>query len=137
MFPEQLRPVKDGAPDPAVEPLAIYSRTLFAPVTNGKMFDYATGKWAPARFHNYLTGEWIEGSLPADETIPVGTWNATLGRTDVQMAREGGGEQKSQYGGANPAPSGPYSPSDHLWAGTSGCDAVATILSVDWSLSTI
>ena len=25
------------------------------------MFDYATGKWAPARFHNYVTGEWING----------------------------------------------------------------------------
>ena len=82
------------------------------------MFDYATGKWAPARFHNYLTGEWIEGSLPADVTIPVGTWDATLGRTYVQIAREGWGEQKSQYGGANPALSGPDSSSYHLWAVT-------------------
>ena len=67
------------------------------------MLDYATGKWAPARFHNYLTGQWIEGTLPADVTIPVGTWDAALGRTYVQIAREGWGEQKSQYGGADPA----------------------------------
>ena len=80
------------------------------------MLDYATGKWTPARFHNYVTGEWIEGSLPADVTIPVGTWDAALGRTYVQIAREGWGEQKSQYGGADPALSGPDSSSYHLWA---------------------
>ncbi len=72
-----------------------------------QMFDYATGKWAPAKFHNYVTGEWIEGALPADVTIPVGTWDPVLGRTYVQIAREGWGEQKSQYGGANPALSEP------------------------------
>lgn len=117
VFPEQLRPVKDGGAGlQPWQPLAVYSRTPFAPVTNGKMFDYATGKWAPARFHNYLTGEWIEGSLPADVTIPVGTWDAALGRTYVQIAREGWGEQKSQYGGANPALSGPETSSYHLWA---------------------
>ena len=117
VFPEQLRPVKEGGAGlEPWQPLAVYSRTPFAPVTNGKMFDYATGKWAPARFHNYLTGEWIEGSLPADVTIPVGTWDAALGRTYVQIAREGWGEQKSQYGGANPALSGPDTSSYHLWA---------------------
>ena len=101
VFPEQLRPVKDGGAGlQPWQPLAVYSRAPFAPMTNGQMFDYATGKWAPARFHNYVTGEWIEGSLPADVTIPVGTWDAALGRTYVQIAREGWGEQKSQNGGA-------------------------------------
>jgi LmbE family N-acetylglucosaminyl deacetylase len=117
VFPEQLRPVKDGGAGlQPWQPLAVYSRTPFAPITNGQMLDYATGKWAPARFHNYVTGEWIEGSLPADVTIPVGTWDAALGRTYVQIAREGWGEQKSQYGGADPALSGPDSSSYHLWA---------------------
>ncbi|MEI9967435.1 MAG: hypothetical protein WDM87_01975 [Terracidiphilus sp.] len=111
VFPEQL---KNGL-EPW-QPLAVYSRTPFAPITNGQMLDYATGKWTPARFHNYLTGEWIEGSLPADVTIPVGTWDAALGRSYAQIAREGWGEQKSQYGGADPALSGPDSSSYHLWA---------------------
>ena len=111
IFPEQL---KNGL-EPW-QPLAVYSRAPFAPVTGGRMFDYATGKWAPARFHNYVTGEWIEGKLPADVTILVGTWDPLLGRTYVQIARQGWGEQKSQNGGANPALSGPDSTSYHLWA---------------------
>ncbi len=98
------------------QPLAVYSRAPFARIENGQMFDYATGKWAPARFHNYVTGEWIEGALPSDVTIPVGTWDPVLGRTYVQIAREGWGKQISQNGGANPALSAPDSSSYHLWA---------------------
>jgi LmbE family N-acetylglucosaminyl deacetylase len=117
VFPEQLRPVKDGGAGlQPWQPLAVYSRTPFAPITNGQMLDYATGKWAPARFRNYLTGQWIEGALPADVTIPVGNWDPVLGRTYVQIAREGWGEQKSQYGGADPALMAPDSSSYHLWA---------------------
>jgi len=117
VFPEQLRPVKQGGLGlEPWQPLAVYSRTPFAPITNGQMLDYATGKWAPARFHNYVTGEWIEGALSADVTIPVGTWDATLGRTYVQIAREGWGEQKSQYGGANPALRELDRATYHLWA---------------------
>ncbi len=111
VFPEQL---KNGL-EPW-QPLAVYSRAPFAPVTNGRMFDYATGKWAPARFHNYVTGAWTEGAPQADVTIPVGAWDATLGRTYVQIAREGWGKQMSQYGGANPALPGHESSSYHLWA---------------------
>jgi len=111
VFPEQL---KDGL-EPW-QPLAVYSRTPFARIENGQMFDYATGKWAPARFRNYVTGEWIEGEPKADVTIPVGTWDPTLGRTYVQIAREGWGKQLSQNGGANPALSQPDSSSYHLWA---------------------
>ena len=80
------------------------------------MFDYATGKWAPARFQNYVTGEWTTASSRTDVTIPVGTWDPVLGRSYVQIARQGWGEQKSQNGGANPALSGPASTSYHLWA---------------------
>jgi LmbE family N-acetylglucosaminyl deacetylase len=111
VFPEQL---KDGL-EPW-QPLAVYSRSPFAPITDKGIFDYATGKWAPAKFHNYVTGTWTEGELGTDATMPVGTWDAVLGRTYEQIAREGWGEQKSQYGGANPALSGPESSEYHLWA---------------------
>jgi len=111
VFPEQL---KDGL-EPW-QPLAVYSMVPFAPVTEKGMFDYATGKWAPAKFHNYVTGEWITGVPSTDVTIEVGNRDATLGRSYTQIARQGWGEQKSQNGGANPSLSGPSSTSYHLWA---------------------
>jgi len=111
VFPEQL---KDGLQP--WQPLAVYSMVPFAPITEKGMFDYATGKWAPARFKNYVTGAWIEGALSADVTLQVGTLDPALGRSYAQIAREGWGEQKSQNGGANPALSGPASTSYHLWA---------------------
>ncbi len=110
VFPEQLT---DGL-EPW-QPLAVYSRTPFARIVNGKMFDYATGKWAPARFHNYVTGAWTTGALSTDVAVPVGAWDPTLGRTYVQIAREGWGEQKSQNGGANPVLSGMADSEYHLW----------------------
>lgn len=111
VFPEQL---KQGLQP--WQPLAVYSMTPFAPITDKGMFDYATGKWAPARFHNYVTGEWTTGALSTDATMPVGTRDAVLGRSYAQIARQGWGEQKSQNGGANPTLSGPATASYHLWA---------------------
>jgi LmbE family N-acetylglucosaminyl deacetylase len=111
VFPEQL---KDGLQP--WQPLAVYSMVPFAPVTEQGMFDYATGKWAPAKFHNYVTGEWITGAPSTDVRLPVGTLDPALGRSYMQIAREGWGEQKSQNGGANPTLSGPATASYHLWA---------------------
>jgi LmbE family N-acetylglucosaminyl deacetylase len=111
VFPEQL---KDG-----IQPwqtLAVYLMVPFAPVKDGKMFDYATGKWAPARFKNYVTGEWSQEVPSADVTLQVGELDPVLGRSAVQIAREGWGQQKSQDGGANPALSGPAATNYHLWA---------------------
>ena len=111
VFPEQL---KDGLQP--WQPLAVYSMAPFAPVKDGKMFDYATGKWAPAKFHNYVTGEWLTDVPSTDVTLPVGNWDSVLGRSYMQIAREGWGQQKSQNGGANPTLSGPATASYHLWA---------------------
>ena len=110
VFPEQL---KDGLQP--WQPMAVYSMVPFAPVTNGRMFDYATGKTAPARFKNYVTGEWSTEVPSADVTLQVGTWDPALGRSYIQIARQGWGEQKSQNGGSNPTLSGPGSTSYHLW----------------------
>jgi LmbE family N-acetylglucosaminyl deacetylase len=115
VFPEQL---KDGLQPWQAQ--AVYSRVPFAPISDKGMFDSATGKYAPAKFHNYVTGEWINGRPSTDVSIPEGTWDPVLGRTYVQIAREGWGEQKSQHGGASPQLSSPASAEYHLWAATPG-----------------
>jgi LmbE family N-acetylglucosaminyl deacetylase len=125
VFPEQLKPVSEGGLGLTVwQPLAVYSMVPFARIENGKMFDYATGKWAPAKFKNYVTGEWSNDAPSTDVTIQVGQRDPALGRSYVQIAREGWGMQKSQNGGSNPTLSGPASSYYHLWA-------VATPASVD------
>ena len=111
VFPDQL---KDGLQP--WQPLAVYGMVPFAPINNGQVFDYATGKLAPAKFRNYATGEWIEGQPSTDATIQVGNWDPVLGRSYTQIARQGWGEQKSQNGGANPTLSGPSTARYHLWA---------------------
>lgn len=112
IFPDQL---KDGLQP--WQPLAVYGMVPFAPINNnGTMFDYATGKWAPAQFKNYVTGEIIKGGLSTDATMPVGNQDPLLGLGYVQLAREGWGQQKSQNGGANPTLSGPETARYHLWA---------------------
>jgi LmbE family N-acetylglucosaminyl deacetylase len=117
VFPEQLKPVSEGGLGLTVwQPLADYSMVPFARIENGKMFDYATGKWAPAKFKNYVTGEWSTDAPSTDVTIPVGQRDPALGRSYVQIAREGWGMQKSQNGGSNPTLSGPASTYYHLWA---------------------
>lgn len=87
-------------------PRKVYARVPFAPVTDKGMFDYATGKWAPAKFYNYVTKQWTTTAPSADVSIPAGKLDPVLGRSYIQIAREGWGEQKSQYGGANPTLSG-------------------------------
>ena len=112
VFPEQL---KDGLQP--WQPLAVYGMVPFAPINDkGMMFDYATGKWAPAQFKNYVTGEIVKGALSTDATMEVGVRDSILGRSYTQIARQGWGEQKSQNGGANPTLSDPGDASYHLWA---------------------
>jgi LmbE family N-acetylglucosaminyl deacetylase len=111
IFPDQL---KDGLQP--WQPLAVYGMVPFAPINKGQVFDYATGKLAPAKFRNYVSSEWIEGQPSTDATMPVGNWDSVLGRSYSQIARQGWGEQKSQNGGANPTLSGPSTSRYHLWA---------------------
>ncbi len=102
VFPDQiaagLRPWK---------PLAVFARVPFAPITARGMYDYATDTWAPPSFTNYVTGAHTATPPAADITIPEGQWDPVLGRSYLEMAREGWGLQKSQNGGGNPPLSGP------------------------------
>jgi len=117
VFPDQLKPVSEGGLGLTVwQPLAVYGMIPFAPISGGKMFDYATGKQAPAEFRNYVTGEVLHGEPSTDATMPTGDRDPLLGLSYTQISREGWGEQKSQNGGANPVLSGPSTASYHLWA---------------------
>ena len=91
----------------------------FAPVTGRGMFDYATGKWAPVRFENYVTKEVTTSPLSADVRIPRRPAHPRAsGRGYGQIAREGWGEQKSQNGGGNPTLSSSFDSEYHRWATT-------------------
>jgi LmbE family N-acetylglucosaminyl deacetylase len=96
-------------------PLKVYAREPFFHVTSKGMYDYATGKWAPVRFYNYVSGQWTDQLPSADVEIPEGTYDPILGRSYLQIARAGWMKQKSQYGGGNPALPGPSSVGYHLY----------------------
>ncbi|WP_433965573.1 hypothetical protein [Tunturiibacter gelidiferens] len=68
-------------------------------MTSKGMYDYATGKYAPARFYNYVTKEWTTESPKANVTVAEGDYSPVLGMTYLQFARMGLGLQKSQNGG--------------------------------------
>jgi LmbE family N-acetylglucosaminyl deacetylase len=97
-------------------PRAVFARMPFAPVTGNRMFDYATGKWAPLKFYNYVTKDWSTKELSVDVKLPTGSYDPVLGRSYTQIAREGWGEQKSQNGGGNPTLSDGGESEYHRWA---------------------
>jgi LmbE family N-acetylglucosaminyl deacetylase len=132
-------------------PRAVFSRMPFAPISGKGMFDYATGKWQPVRFYNYVTQQWSEKELSTDVKVPTGTYDPVLGRSYTQIAREGWGEQKSQNGGGNPVLSDGGESEYHRWATSveglsgvqdsffagmpTGIDGIATLVSAtppDW-----
>ena len=111
MFPDQI---KEGLRPWA--PLKVYARVPFARVTDKGVFDYATGKWAPVVFKNYVTGEVMHHAPSATVEIPEGTYDPALGESYFQLAREGLNEQKSQNGGVGRPPAGDYDSPYHLYA---------------------
>ncbi|HTV05321.1 MAG TPA: PIG-L family deacetylase [Acidobacteriaceae bacterium] len=96
-------------------PLKVYAREPFFHITPKGMYDYATNKWAPVRFYNYVSGQWIDHLPSADVEIPEGTYDPILGRSYSQIAQAGWMKQKSQNGGGNPALPGPSFVGYHLY----------------------
>lgn len=80
-------------------PAKVYARVPFFSISEKGMFDYATGKYAPARFYNYVTKEWSTAAPKANVTVPEGEYSPVLGMSYLQFARMGLGLQKSQNGG--------------------------------------
>jgi hypothetical protein len=94
----------------------MYARVPFFSVTDKGMFDYATGKWMPVRFYDYITKTWSDGTPTTTLEIPEGDYDPLLGATYVQIAREGWALQKSQNGGGGIPLAGPGGTPYHRYA---------------------
>ena len=90
-------------------PLKVYARVPFAKVTKDGMYDYATNKYLPTRFYNYVTKTWSTEIPKANVVVPEGEYSKLLGMSYVQFARKGLALQKTQIGGnVRLAPAGKY-----------------------------
>jgi LmbE family N-acetylglucosaminyl deacetylase len=109
-FPEQiqegLRPW---------QPLKVYERTPFFSVTPKGMFDYATDKYVPVRFYDYIHRTWINHKPTTNIQISEGSYASAAGLTFLQIARDGWGRQKTQNGGGTIPPPGPVESSYHRY----------------------
>jgi len=91
-------------------PLKVYARvpsSLREGNLNDKgIFNYASQKWFPAGYQNYIEDKWTDGALPVSIMIPSGTYDPVLGQNYYQISREGLGMQKCQMGGSSVPPAG-------------------------------
>ena len=110
---------------PPWAPLKVYARVPFSRVTPEGMFDYATGKTIPTRFHNYVTNQDSTKEPAATVQIHEGEKSTTLGMDGdsyVQFARKGLALQKTQIGsGVRLAPAGAFDSGYTLIASRVGC----------------
>jgi hypothetical protein len=96
-------------------PVKVYARVPFFSVSAKGMYDYATGKYAPARFYSYVTKEWSNEAPKANVTIAEGTYSPVLGVSYLQFARMGLGLQKTQNGGMGVPAAGEYNVPYHRY----------------------
>ena len=96
-------------------PLKVYARVPGFSINGKTMFDYATGKSSPLHLRDYVNDRWMDSVPATNVEIPEGTFDPALGRSYLQMAREGWSEQKSQNGGGNPPLPGPFDVSYHRY----------------------
>jgi LmbE family N-acetylglucosaminyl deacetylase len=111
MFPDQI-----AAGLMPWSPLKVYARVPFFSISSRGMFDYATGKYAPARFYNYVTKEWSNDAPKENVTIPEGDYSPVLGMSYLQFARMGLGLQKTQNGGMGIPAAGQFDVTYHRYA---------------------
>jgi LmbE family N-acetylglucosaminyl deacetylase len=124
---EMAQEVFEAAGDPKVfpeqiaagllpwSPMKVYARVPFFSVTSKGMFDYATNKYAPARFYNYVTKEWTTESPKANVTVAEGDYSPVLGMSYLQFGRMGLGLQKSQNGGMGVPAAGAFDVAYHRY----------------------
>src|SRR5580704_9693777 len=106
-------------------PLKVYARVPGFSINGKTMFDYATGKSSPLHLRDYVNDRWMDSVPATNVEIPEGTFDPALGRSYLQMAREGWREQKSQNGGGNPPLPGPFDVSYHRYGSLVGSATLA------------
>jgi LmbE family N-acetylglucosaminyl deacetylase len=110
-FPEQIR---EGLRPWA--PAKVYARVpFFAPTKDNTIYDYATDKYVPIRFHNYVDNSWINERPATNLELQEGVFDPTVGLTYLQIGRTGWGFQKSQNGGNTTPPEGLYTATYHRY----------------------
>ncbi|MGC2659120.1 MAG: PIG-L family deacetylase [Bryobacteraceae bacterium] len=109
-FPEQIR---EGLRP--WTPLKVYARVPFFRVTKEGIYDYATDKYGPVRFFDYVNQKWSTETPEANVVINAGQADPADGLTFAQIAREGWGFQKSQNGGGTIPSPGPASNPYHRY----------------------
>jgi LmbE family N-acetylglucosaminyl deacetylase len=122
---EMAQEVFNAAGDPKVfpemglepwSPLKVYGREPFARISDKGMFDYATNKYVPVRFYNYVTKTWSNETPKANVVVHEGEMSSLLGMSYVQFARKGLALQKTQIGqGVRLAPAGAFDVSYHRY----------------------
>jgi LmbE family N-acetylglucosaminyl deacetylase len=110
-FPEQIR---EGLRP--WTPLKVYARVPFFDVTPKGMYDYATDKFVPVRFFDYVNQKWADTKPAESLRIEEGSYAPVTGLTYLQIGREGLGLQKSQNGGMSIPPPGPLAAPYHRYA---------------------
>lgn len=98
-FPEQIR---EGLRP--WSPLKVYARVPAFAVTPKGMYDYATDKYVPVRFYDYVSKTWSDQKPATNVRIPEGDFAPATGLTFLQIGRLGLGFQKSQNGGVGLPP---------------------------------
>jgi hypothetical protein len=105
-FPEQLR---EGLRP--WSPLKVYGHVpFFEPTKDKTIYDYATDKYLPIRFENYVDKTFITEKPSTTLEVAEGKFDAAAGLTYLQIGRTGWGFQKSQNGGGTTPPPGTYLP---------------------------
>ncbi|MGI9071490.1 MAG: PIG-L family deacetylase [Bryobacteraceae bacterium] len=109
-FPEQLH---EGLRP--WTPLKVYARVPFFSATKEGIYDYATDKYVPVRFYDYVHQTWITERPAANVEVPEGKPAAAAGLTFLQIGRAGWGYQKSQNGGGTIPPPALYNAPYHRY----------------------
>ena len=109
-FPEQTR---EGLRP--WSPLKVYAHVPFFSATPQGMYDYATDRYVPVRFFDYIHKTWSSETPATNLEIAEGDYLPAMGLTYLQIGRQGLGFQKSQNDGIAIPPPAPFASAYHRY----------------------